>query len=542
MARILRPARLVLTGALLLSLLFPALPGARAAGSGEVKYSLSVLEGEDPGLRITVGFDLRKGERALLKPEVETGAGPDSGYAPQLEIEGAADPRYVVEPDASPGGGWLVNAAADGVVSVTYAVRFSSSNAVVRGSGARGGELPPRAVSVEGLNVFKGSHALLLPRRPGGAPVSTSFTVKLPLAAKEKALVPWRALDRDSFFVEGEKSLLENFIIWGELGTARSKAGDTVITTGYSSEVTITEAERRANDRAIVNIYEYIAGRIGDRPGSGEVAVLVCGASRFGLSSSAYEAGISSVPLFIRDGKLSGTGAAAAAGGLFSLWNRYSPVPRDGGKAAWFQEGMQAFYPLRVAAATGLMDSDRAFEEFSRLYRSYLADPMARSVSLVEAEERPGASALLRNKGAAVVASVGRRLREESKGSVKDIDWLMGRLAAGSGRLEVKEFTLVDISEAVEGATGKSWDRFFAGRVEGRQAVLASEFSRSDLFGSTSFTGGVVTGGGSGRNWIYLLIAMIAIFLIPVVFGPYVRRAVKLDLTMPKILPDDEED
>jgi hypothetical protein len=36
-------------------------------------------------------------------------------------------------------------------------------------------------------------------------------------------------------------------------------------------------------------------------------------------------------------------------------------------------------------------------------------------------------------------------------------------------------------------------------------------------------------------------VALVVILLVPIVFSPYIRRAVKLDLSMPKILPDDDE-
>ena len=79
--------------------------------------------------------------------------------------------------------------------------------------------------------------------------------------------------------------------------------------------------------------------------------------------------------------------------------------------------------------------------------------------------------------------------------------------------------------------------------AEGTEPVLASEFSRTDLVGNSgSYGRRLVVDGGSGNNWIYLIGAIVLILLIPVVMGPYVRRAVRLDMTMPRIFSDDDDE
>ncbi len=540
--RKIRCGRPAAAAALILALLLlPALPRALAAQSDKVKYELSLLNGGRQGLKVTVSFNARQGERVTLAPEVEAGPGSDPAYRPEIQVDPPAGPGYTVETSAAPGGGWTVTAGSSGEISVPYTVGFPGLNASQKDSQARGAQFPPPAIITKDLKVIRCSEALMCPRRAGGEPVSSGFVVDLPVASGENALVPWQELDGGSFSVSGLSSLMGNYMVWGKLETVRSKARGVGITTGYAGGVTLSESERRSYDQGLVSLYNYIAEKVGERPRLDRVTVLVCGARTCGLSSPAYETGLSSVVLFADGSALTGTGAGAAAGGLFGLWNGYSLLPSKDGDAAWFQEGVQAFYPLRVAALTGLMDSKEAFTEFSEVYRSYLTDPLAGKVSLVEAEGRADAAALLRKKGSSVVASLSRRLQDEAKGSVKDIDWLLGTLARKFDHFAGKDYSLVDISETLEGATGKSWDRFFAGKVAAEQPVLTSEFSQSDMFGSTSFAGGVVSGKGSGRNWLYLVIAIVVILLIPVIFSTYVRRAVKLDVTMPKILPDDDD-
>ena len=291
-----------------------------------------------------------------------------------------------------------------------------------------------------------------------------------------------------------------------------------------------------------IPVVSLILGYLIYRDGLKALSVVLCGESRFGLKRPASGTLLDSVVLCDGGNTLEGNGAAAAADGFFELWDRWSLVPKPGGEAEWFQAGLPLFYPMRVAAQAGLMDSRQANEEFSRVYRAYLTDPESMEVSLVEAVKDPQGRALLARKGAAVCASLSQRLQEDSQGSAKDIDWLLSQMTKKYDAFAEKEYTLVDISELLEGATGISWDRYFEGRVRGTQAVLSSEFSATGLFGSSSgFGGGVVVGKGSGKSWIYLLVAMFIILMIPVIFGAYVRRAVKLDLTMPKILPDDDD-
>src|SRR5450759_5844278 len=73
---------------------------------------------------------------------------------------------------------------------------------------------------------------------------------------------------------------------------------------------------------------------------------------------------------------------------------------------------------------------------------------------------------------------------------------------------------------------------------------IRDRFSTTDVFGTGGVVGGPqkLSGKGSGKNWIYLVIAILIIFSIPIIFSAYIRRAVRLDMTMPSILPDFDED
>jgi hypothetical protein len=100
------------------------------------------------------------------------------------------------------------------------------------------------------------------------------------------------------------------------------------------------------------------------------------------------------------------------------------------------------------------------------------------------------------------------------------------------------------MSAILEKGTNTSWDAFFHDSVSGTSLILASTFSTTDQFGTGATVGGAkkLTGKGSGKNWIYLVIAILIILSIPIIFSTYIRRSVKLDVSMPKILPDDDDD
>ena len=534
--------------AILIATLCAAVPCVQAAesASAAVKFALKVDPGDRAVVDVMLSFNLGKGEKALLRQPSAASGDSNSTSSSQVEILSPSNSGYVIEPLSPPASGWLVTSGANGEVSIGYRVTFKEINGASSDPGAPGGAAAPRAISEPDLKVFEGSDVLICPRTQNGGLLAETFQVDLALSPGEKALSPWAPVSDggSSFNVSGEKALLENFISWGKLELETFSSGGTKVIAGFSQDHSgQSSSERRAAVNAQKTLFGDLSKTLGERPELETLSVLLCGASRFGLSSPAARTLLDSAVVFSEGDSFTGGAAVAAAGGFFELWNRYAMVPEAGADAGWLQAGLSLFYPLRVAAMAGLMDSEEAYREFSRIYRSYLADPMAKEVSLAEAESDPAAQAFLAQKGAAVTASIARKLPAESEGKVRDIDWFLGQLLTRRNAFEGEAYSLVDISEILEGATGKSWDRYFDSRIRGTGAVLASEFSASDLFGSTTgFSKGAVVGKGSGRNWIYLLVAIFIIFMIPIVMSPYVRRSVKLDISMPKILPDDDED
>ena len=143
-----------------------------------------------------------------------------------------------------------------------------------------------------------------------------------------------------------------------------------------------------------------------------------------------------------------------------------------------------------------------------------------------------------------MAADISVKLGAEGTGAAKDIEWLLGQMAKQFNGFKGQKYSLPGISAILEKGTNTSWDAFFQNNVSGTSLILASTFSTTDQFGTGATIGGAkkLTGKGSGKNWIYLVVAILIILSIPIVFSAYIRRSIKLDVTMPKILPDDDDD
>jgi hypothetical protein len=516
------------------------------ASSTTVKFLLKAVEGAPAVVEVTSNFRLSQGEQAVLKPST-SGDWTSAGLVePKVELLPSTDGLYQVEALSPEGSGWALTATATGEMSVNYRVHFEDVNRARSVSEAPGGHAPPLAISQQGLEVLKGSDVLICPRRQSDLSlISDVFQVDVSLRSGQKALAPWEPLGKGgaSFKVTGKMQLLENYIAWGDLELQTLRQSKPSVVVGFSRDYEgLSATQRSAYGKTLMMLLDNLKSTLSARPDLERLSIVTCGMSGFALKQPAYSTLLDSTVICDKGGELKGEGAAAAAGGLFQLWNGWSLVPAAGGEAEWFQAGLSLFYPMRVAALTGLMDSSAAYKDFSESYRDYLADPRSQTTSLVQAAGNSADRAFLAEKGAALCASLSKKLQDEAKGSSKNIEWLLGQMTSKFNHLKGRDYTLVDLSEILENATGRSWDRYFNSRVRGTVAILSSEFSETGLFGNTGFGRTLVVGKNSGKSWIYVVVAMVIILLVPIIFSPYIRRAVKLDLTMPKILPDDDDD
>ncbi|MBU4193716.1 MAG: hypothetical protein KKF66_01795 [Actinobacteria bacterium] len=538
-----RAACLLVAAAMMLPLL--SLP-SHAADNPGVDFYLSSNKDDPHVVDVMLSFKLDSGETAVLKPPEQCNVEDGGSGEITIDLPVLQNPEFRIEALESPDTGWVVTAVEPGEVSVPYRVSYSSAKSPQNAAEAPGAPVPPRAIADQDLKAFKGSDLFICPRSgEDGSFPAKEYAVVISLESQEKALTPWEnAGDEGSFSVEGSTPLLENMVCWGRIDISTLKKGNPRIVAGFSEGYRkLTGDEKGAYGDNLVSLYDEMAGILGARPELERLTVLFAGAGRFGLTEPASMGLLDSMAVFHGGGKLEGTAAAAAARGLFGLWNRWALVPAPESEASWFQQGLPWFYPYRCAGQAGLLDADLAFKEFSGVHAAYLTNPLSLSTSLMEAESEGDSAVFVAGKGAVLCAAIARRLFDESDGK-KDIDWLLGEISGKFDHFQGKDYELVDITELCEEATGKSWDRFFTERVRGEEVIGANEFSATDLFGTTTSAGGPkeLNQEGSSTSWIYLLVAAAVILMIPVIFSAYVKRSINLDVRMPKILPDDDEE
>ena len=518
---------------------------AHSMDNPDVSFYLSSNNDDPHVVDVMLSFNLDSGESAILKPPDQCNVNDGSGDVLSVDVPLEQNPEFVVEALESPDNGWRITAVNSGMVSLPYHVRYSSAKAPQSTVEVPGAPVRPRCIAEADLNAFIGSDLFICPRSSeDGSLLGKEYSVEITLESGEKALVPWENDGDDgSFIIKGATPLLENIVCWGRLDIRTLKKEKPEIVAGFSEEYKkLTDDQKEAYGENLVSLYDKLADVLGQRPELERLAVLFDGAGRFGLTEPDSMAMFGSMAVFHGGSKLEGAAAAAAARGLFELWNRWAFVPAPESEAGWFQQGLPWFYPYRCAGQAGFLDAGMAFEEFSMVHASYLSDPLSLSTSLVEAENEANSDGLVAGKGAALCAAIARRLYDESNGK-KDIEWLLGEISNRFDHFQGKEYELVDITELCEEATGSSWVRFFTERVRGEEVIGANEFSTTDLFGTTTIAGtpNKLNEEGSGNSWMFLLVAVAVILLIPIIFSTYVKRSIRLDVQMPKILLDDDD-
>ena len=530
--------------AALVCLLFIS-PISAAVSTATVNFTLSSDTSSTASVDVKVTFNMNSGQKALLKPSTSTAQLGVTGVAPDIAMQTPANPAFVVQPVAGTSNAWTVTASADGLAEIPYKVTVvtTSSAAAVAPEGPTGAS-SPRAIAQPDLKAFMASDVLLAPQNESGQYLTEQYGVKVQTASGQTSLAPWKSTSAGSYTVDSTSALLANYVAWGKMTTVTKRAANPAITIGFTSEYdSYQDSDRSGYADNLIKIYDECVRVMGPRPEQSYATVLVSGSTKRGAVGPASEGLRDSFLLFHGGADLTGLAAAAAGRGWFETWNRWSLLPASGGDSAWFQEGMPWFYAYRLAGKLGLSDANTAYSGFSRVYGDYLTGPGATTTSLSKAQGSSDTS-LLATKGAAVAADISVKLGAEGTGAAKDIEWLLGQMAKQFNAFKGQKYSLPDMSAILEKGTNTSWDAFFHDSVSGTSLILASTFSTTDQFGTGATVGGAkkLTGKGSGKNWIYLVIAILIILSIPIIFSTYIRRSVKLDVSMPKILPDDDDD
>lgn len=531
----------LIAAAMLAAFLLARTPAPAAVQNNTVEYSLKARPGADPSVDVRLTFNLGAGSEAELEvpPDGPAAGGGPSG--PTFELLSKPVSQYKVEPLPEGGSGWRISATSARKVSIDYRVGLAASEGPQNASSGPGSDDSALIVVQAGLTVLRGSDALLVPRSANGRPVSDDFRVTITGMASEDAAAPFEATGgKADYIISGVDPLLGNYYSWGKMATEKYRMGSTSAGIWMAGNLSGLSGDKRkaycSDFTALCDELQNVAGQRAELP---LLTVVVVDSRESGYRSPAGQAQLASVAYTGAGDRLTGVGAETASAAIFDLWNRWSMLPKKGGEAEWFQAGLSGLYGPRGAALAGLIDRDRAYADFADVYSSYVANPLARKTSLLDAQGS-GASQFVSEKATVLVAAIDKRLRAQT-GNSKDIDWLVGQMAKKYDHFKGHDYTLVDVEEMLEDATGKSWARFFGDGVRSTAIIGASAFSQSELFGPEASAGRRLTSRGSGKSWLFLLIGLGVILSVPIAFGTYVRRSVNLDLTMPKILPDDDE-
>jgi hypothetical protein len=523
-------------------LVLGVLPLASTAQSQPgVKFSLSADTADSTAVDVNLTFNMNNGQQAFIKPP------PPQGTPPSYELVQVPDPGYATAAPQGPDSGWVITAQATRQVSFKYKVRFGTACTTAQPTTgeAPGGLAPPRAIAGTDLKAFAASDALLAPQSSSGKYISEDYTVNVKVASGDAVLVPWPAASGGGYKVSGTTVLLSNFMAWGKIRITTLQDDGPKVTAGFGPDYKdARDGVISAYGHDLQRIRQQVEGALGARPDETDAIVLITGAGAYGLEHTASESLRDSFILFHGGEELTGDAAVDASKGWLGLWNGYSLLAAPDGGALWLQEGLPWYYSFRIAGQLGLTDANTAYKGFCGVYADYLTDPSALKTSLEAAESQPDQARLLQTKGASLLAALTVKLASSTSGSTKNIEWFLGELAKQFDGFKGKKYTQVDVSEILEKGTGTSWDRFFTGTVDKADLIPASDFSTTDIFGAGGVVGGTEkpAGKGSGKNWIYLAVAILVIFSIPFIFSTYIKRSVKLDVSMPRILPDWEEE
>jgi len=522
-----------------LGVLIVTVPGVAAESVNRVEFRLKPGDAGRGAIDVILRFNLESGSSAFVKPSKGDGRSAPSGCGVKYELSGEPPTGCTVEPLGEGEQGWKVTATAGGPVELLYTVIPPAGKSPLEASETPWGAESGPGVFLPDLTVFKGSCALLCPRDAEKETfLGEEYSLAFDIPGKRSALVPFEKKG-ESYVVEEADRILGNLACWGSLSIEGGGSRGTDVTIGYAGKYAggSDDLKKKYSD-GLLDLLDRAAAMLGERTGLDRLTVTVGEADLAAGGAPSFTAMADSIAIF-QDGalELGKEGAPLAAGALFGLWNGWSMVPEPGGDAFWFQYGLAGIYPGRLAVLAGLMKQDTAYEEFSRTYTAYLADPRSRTLTLEEAW-LAGDTEFVSRKATVLCAALDGRLRELTEGE-RDIDWLAGRIAGKFDHFEGRDYTLIDIEEALVEATGKSWARFLDEGLRGTRLIEVSEFSSTKLFGSDTSIGRELDVKGSGKGWILLVVAVAVILLIPLIFSSYVRRAVRLDVSMPKILDDE---
>ncbi len=523
--------RLTLVTFLLLGLGMLAAPAA-AANTPEISYWVQLAPADASGaplIQVQVDIPTQPGAPLHLSALQDYAGGRVESLASHYTLTEAHDGTGLALQISGTAGDWTVTAPSDEHVIVAYTVNLSGYQTDAAFAGAITGGAPwPYFPSLsQGCLYLPGYSAFLY---PDGLRDAGTARVYLQLPAGWNSVAPMPAAD--GAFAGSWQDLTGNVFLGGtgDLVLKQASVAGTAVTlalgpgAGPTNLKSLDEAYARLS-----SMTEQAAKFLNQQGGSGTFLLLFAfGPQGQGGVMPPYEEvaslGASATISVPADSNILSNDATVLIGrAVFSfLENRAltgQPVP------AWFRAGTAGYYQLSLPYTAGLITSNDFWDRLNLIYADYQANPLARSLTLDDSAARlpeVDAERLLEEKGTVVVASMDQRIRDITNNR-STLDDLMKRLAGLDG-YSPGTLDEAGLQANLESLTAVSWKDFFEQNVTGTAQVKSSSFSNLTALGRAGATPAnqpVQSGPTKSWAWVFVGLAAVLIFAIPVLLEPY---------------------
>ncbi len=515
---------------LLVSLGMQAAP-ASASREPEVTYRIQLASADATSLQVETSIPATPGMPLHLAALPDYAGGRVVDLTSHYNLASAHDGTGAPLGISGTPGDWMVSAPSDGLVNLSYTLDLNGYRAEADFAESAAGAVPwPYFPANRNGYLYLPGYAAFI--YPEGLRACGTARISLQLPEGWHAAAPLASTD--GAFSANWQEMVSNLFLGGpeDLVMRSNNAAGTEMTlalapgAGPTNLQSLDEAYGRLS--ALANRAAALLNRRG-------------GAGRFLLLFSFGAEGGSGLPTYeeVASFDASATIGLAADTNILSLDSteylaravfRFLEEDALSGSslAAWFSAGAAGYYQLALPFQAGLMSSSDFWDRFSLIYTDYTANPQAASMTLAEAAALlPDASAerLMVEKGSVLVASIDQRVRDVT-GKRFSLDDLMGRLAGTDG---YNPGILDDagLRANLESLTSASWKDFFEQEVGGTEMVKASNFSNlTSLMGEGDKPAGqpVESGPVKSWSWVFVILAALLIFAIPVLLEPYTLR------------------
>ncbi len=398
--------------------------------------------------------------------------------------------------------------------------------------------------------IAMGSTLFLIPKRQDGTSLFRKFMITFSSLESDKdSFAPFIRKAKHKYFCTEAETLEDNFIAWGKIRVRNTEenGGWIRIAQPYDESSVAQPDGRILSFIEEIRVLSYHSRKVfGSNLRKSDICVLFLPkpGKRYRDSGNVL-LGKNSIVIPFSFAKRDAEQLSSLGEAIFSIIAENSFMKNTASDAYWFFEGSVRLYGLITSVRAGLLTEGEAEELLSNIYTRYVSNPLSTKISLVNRRYPDVNGSFFSDKSTVVLASIASRLLSQT-GAKVDLDTLILNLSKRFSANRDKSLSLVDIEESAENLTGKSWTRFLDRLVKRNSLIKFSQFSRSGIFShsgnSSSARQKRLLTKGSGRGWLFLLVSVVMILLIPLIFGFYVRRAVKLDISMPAILPQEEEE